>query len=87
MAQVPSHTQRRDPHAPPYVILREHLVAARKAAGVSQQVVADRIGRQQSFVAKVESGERSLDVIEFVAIARALGLHAHEVLAAVELEI
>jgi transcriptional regulator with XRE-family HTH domain len=69
------------------VILREHLVAARKAAGVSQQTLADRIGRPQSFVAKVEGGERSLDVIEFVAIACALGLVAHETLAAVELEL
>ncbi|MEO5567493.1 MAG: XRE family transcriptional regulator, partial [Gemmatimonadaceae bacterium] len=30
-------------------------------------------GRPQSFVAKYEGGERRIDVIEFIAIARALG--------------
>jgi transcriptional regulator with XRE-family HTH domain len=80
MAQVPPLTQRRDPNGPPYVVLREELVAARKAAGLSQQVLADRIGRPQSFVAKVEGGERSLDVVEFVAIARALELEPHQLL-------
>jgi hypothetical protein len=31
------------------------------------------VGRTQSFVAKTETGQRRLDVIEFVALARALG--------------
>jgi hypothetical protein len=30
-------------------------------------------GRPQSFIAKYEGGERRIDVIEFIAIARALG--------------
>ena len=45
----------------------------RKAAGVRQQALAERLGRPQSFVAKYENGERRLDMIEFIAIARALG--------------
>jgi transcriptional regulator with XRE-family HTH domain len=49
------------------------LVAVRHAAGVRQQALAKKLGRPQSFIAKYEGGERRLDVIEFIAIARALG--------------
>jgi transcriptional regulator with XRE-family HTH domain len=35
--------------------------------------LAKKLGRPQSFIAKYEGGERRIDVIEFVAIARALG--------------
>jgi len=48
------------------------LVAAREKAGLTQQQLADRLDRHQSFVAKYEGGERRIDVIEFLAIARAL---------------
>jgi transcriptional regulator with XRE-family HTH domain len=53
--------------------LREELMAARRVAGLTQTDVAKRLGQPQSFVAKYEGGERRVDVIEFVAIARALG--------------
>jgi len=56
-----------------YGHLIEVLVAARHEAGVRQQALATKLGRPQSFVAKYEGGERRLDVIEFIAIARALG--------------
>ncbi len=49
------------------------MITARKAAGLTQQVLALRLNRPQSFVAKYEGGERRLDVVEFIAIARALG--------------
>lgn len=49
------------------------LIAARKRAGVSQIDLAARIGKTQSFVSSFERGVRRLDVIEFCAIARALG--------------
>ncbi len=48
------------------------LVAAREKAGLTQQQLAKHLGRPQSFVAKYEGGERRIDVVEFVAIARAL---------------
>jgi transcriptional regulator with XRE-family HTH domain len=60
-------------HSPQHTKLRELLVAARKKAGLTQQDVADRIGRPQSFVAKYEGGERRLDVVEFLQIAAVLG--------------
>lgn len=48
------------------------LVRARQRAGLTQQDLARRVGKPQSFVSKVETGERRLDIVEFVALARAL---------------
>ena len=48
------------------------LVAARKAAGLRQTEVAERIGRNQSHVSLIEMGQRRVDVIEFLELARAL---------------
>ncbi|WP_334399772.1 helix-turn-helix domain-containing protein [Bradyrhizobium sp. AZCC 2289] len=55
-----------------YTRLIEALVAVRHASGVRQQALAKKLGRPQSFVAKYEGGERRIDVVEFIAIARAL---------------
>jgi transcriptional regulator with XRE-family HTH domain len=49
------------------------LVAARRASGLNQEKLAEALGRPQSFVAKYEGGERRIDVVEFVTIAKALG--------------
>lgn len=49
------------------------MIAARKKAGLTQENLASRLKRPQSFVAKYEGGERRLDVIEFLAIAKAIG--------------
>ncbi len=56
-----------------YRKLIDALKAARKAAGLTQQDIADRLGRPQSFVAKVEGCERRLDVVEFLHLCRAIG--------------
>jgi transcriptional regulator with XRE-family HTH domain len=56
-----------------YGRLIEILVAARHEAGIPQQALAGKLGRPQSFIAKYEGGERRIDVIEFIAIAQAIG--------------
>lgn len=56
-----------------YRKLIDALKMARKSAGLTQQDVADRLGRPQSFVAKVEGCERRLDVVEFLHLCRAIG--------------
>jgi transcriptional regulator with XRE-family HTH domain len=48
------------------------LKGVRKAAGLTQAEVAGRLKKPQSFVAKYENGERRLDVLEFVAVCRAI---------------
>lgn len=54
------------------------LVSTRKAAGVTQVELAKRLKRPQPFVSYVERGERRVDVVEFVAIARALAVDPNE---------
>ena len=58
----------------------DQLVQARKRSGVTQQELAKRLRRQQSFVSKFENGERRLDVVEFVKIARLVGLEPNRLL-------
>lgn len=56
-----------------YQAVIQALKQARKRARLTQAQVAKRLDRPQSFVAKVESGERRVDVAEFISIARAVG--------------
>ncbi|MCK1362205.1 helix-turn-helix transcriptional regulator [Bradyrhizobium sp. 199] len=56
-----------------YARLIALLVATRHMAGIRQQALAKKLRKPQSFVAKYEGGERRLDVVEFIAIAEALG--------------
>ncbi|MFT3881142.1 MAG: helix-turn-helix transcriptional regulator [Gemmatales bacterium] len=46
------------------------LRKARENAGLTQGQVARRIGAYASFVSKAESGERRLDILEFLAICK-----------------
>lgn len=49
------------------------MTEARKAAGLSQAAVAEKLGRPQSYIADIERNERRIDVIEFLALAEAIG--------------
>jgi len=49
------------------------LVEKRKKAGLTQADVAKKLRRYQSFVATVESGQRRIDVVEFLDFADAIG--------------
>ena len=55
-----------------YTAFLEGLINARKRQGLTQQAVADLLSKPQSFVSKYESGERRLDVVEFIHIAKLL---------------
>jgi transcriptional regulator with XRE-family HTH domain len=61
-------------HDPNSMVFRQMLVEARLACGLHQAVLADRLGKPQSFVSKYERGERRLDFPEFITLADALGL-------------
>lgn len=73
----------KSPHSRQSQVFREQLVAARRAAKLTQQDIADHLGRPQSFVAKYENGERRLDVIEFLEVARLIGADPHKIIDAV----
>lgn len=45
----------------------------RKNARLSQRQLADALGREQNLVARIETGQRRVDFIEFVQICRACG--------------
>ena len=57
---------------------------ARTALGVSQRELARRLNKPPSFVNKIELLERRLDVVEFIAIARALEITPQELLGTIE---
>jgi transcriptional regulator with XRE-family HTH domain len=63
----------RPQHSARYKELCRILIDARKKTGLTQAVVAERLQKPQSFVAKYENGERRLDVIELLDVAVALG--------------
>ena len=50
--------------------LVERLKKAREESGLDQVTVAKLLGRTQSYVSKVESGQRQIDVIELKQFAR-----------------
>jgi len=57
-----------------YQLLIKKLRQTRRDQGLTQAAVAERLGKPQSFIAKVENGERKLDVIEFIHLAQLLSL-------------
>ena len=57
------------------------LVAARKEAGLTQTDVAERIGRRQTHISIIETGVRRLDLIEFCALAKAMGYNPNTLFA------
>jgi DNA-binding XRE family transcriptional regulator len=59
----------RSVHSDDYKGIIKRLKGARVEAGLSQQDVADKLGKPQSYVSKIESGERRLDVAEIKKFA------------------
>lgn len=51
---------------------------------MTQRDVAAALGKPPSFVAKIEVGERRLDVLEFIAICRAAGVNPAELLTSID---
>jgi transcriptional regulator with XRE-family HTH domain len=54
----------------------EQLIEARKKQTLTQQAVADKLGKPQQFVSRYETGERRLDIFEFMDVATALDIDA-----------
>lgn len=62
--------------SPDYRAVVSAITEVRTALGVSQRELARRLSKPPSFVNKIEQLERRLDVLEFIAIAEALGTTA-----------
>lgn len=59
----------RSPHTQAYKAFTTRLVAARRAAGLSQGEAATLLKMPQSRLSRMESGERRVDVIELAELA------------------
>ena len=64
-------------HSENYRYLLALLREVREKAGVTQAELSAQLGKPQSYVSKYENGERRLDVIEFLAVCRALESDPH----------
>jgi transcriptional regulator with XRE-family HTH domain len=67
-------------HSREYDLLRTELARFRAAANLSQRALAARLGVPHSWVAKVESGERRIDVIELCWVLTACDVPAPDAL-------
>lgn len=66
-------------HDQRYIEVVSLIRKARERAGLTQCGLAQRLGRPQSFVSKVETCERRLDYIELLQMCRAIGVALSEV--------
>ena len=61
-----------------YAAVLRLLKAARKESGVTQVDLAERLGQTQSFVSKVERGDRRLDIVQLRSILLEFGVTLQE---------
>lgn len=60
--------------SPAYLLTVERLAEARRTHGLSQREVEEKLGKSyHGWLAKIERGERQANVIDMVAILRAVG--------------
>ncbi|MGI4748222.1 MAG: helix-turn-helix domain-containing protein [Janthinobacterium lividum] len=71
----------RSSRSPRQARLQQILAEKRTAAQLTQVELAERLKRPQSFVSKYESGERRLDVVEFIEVTDGIGCRADEIVA------
>ena len=62
-----------------YKVVGACLAAARRRTGVTQDELAAKLGKPQSFVSEYERGQRRVDVVELLVISRALGADPVEI--------
>lgn len=67
-------------HAPEHIWLRQLFIQRRLQLGLSQRALAERLNVIHSFIGKVETGDRRLDILEFILYCQALELSAETVL-------
>ena len=56
------------------------IVEARNATGLSQRDFAKKLGRSNNFVWRIEAGERQVNVLDFIEIAKAAGVPPDELI-------
>ena len=66
-------------HSEGHEALCAELIRIRQAKGLTQADLASELSYHQSMIARIESGQRRIDVVELIVLARALGVSAESV--------
>jgi transcriptional regulator with XRE-family HTH domain len=66
--------------SPRHYTLRDFIIEKREKAGLTQHEISARLKRPQSFIASIETGQRRVDVVELLELAKAIGFDPHEAL-------
>ena len=61
-------------------VLRRFLIARRRKAGLRQVDVAERLGKYQSYITNIETGQRRIDAVELIDLAEAIGFDPRDAL-------
>lgn len=56
------------------------IIEARRATGLSQREFAAKVKRSHNFVWRIEAGERQVNVLDFIEIAKGAGLKPAELM-------
>lgn len=73
MVYPPRKTRIASLHGVEYANFVQRIIEHRTEAGLRQRDVAEALGWNQSIVAKIETAQRRLDVIEYVRLANVIG--------------
>jgi transcriptional regulator with XRE-family HTH domain len=68
--------------SPRHEVLRRLVIQKRKKARLRQVDVARRLGRYQSYITNIETGQRRIDVVELIDLANAIGFDPREAITA-----
>lgn len=68
-----SRKARTVPYQKTYDALVSLLIEAREESGMTQRQVSESLGMAHSFLSKCETGERSIDVIDLIQLAKLYG--------------
>jgi transcriptional regulator with XRE-family HTH domain len=70
-----------------YLVITELLYRLRTNAGLTQKQLAERLNVPQSYISKIESGERRIDLVELREVCKALNSNLIEFSTMLEKEI
>ena len=70
-----------------YQVLLQVLKRFREKANINQVDLAKKLNVQQSYISKIETGERGVDLVELKSICEALGFDLMEFIAEYQKEL
>jgi len=82
--EEPKQSREKPLRTPGHIAVREYLKEARQEAEITQEMLAKRLGWRQGDVSKVEIGERRLDIVELIQVAREVGFDPCDLVRAVD---